>query len=173
MRTGFAAIALTLASSSCTSNASRNQKTKEETIAVQRLDSKIAAEPPASSADDIGDRAAEAFSQADGLTTSQKIRLLKIYRQTYEEAVQIQSEIGKSKSLLFSLVSSSKYDSKDIERIKNKVVALDQKRLKIMFKALADVQAVVGYGDDKQDLYKHFFDFEYPKHGNLSKDQQR
>ena len=149
----------------CASLGGRNQQKSSAPIANSTLEEKIAAEPPAPDANAIALRAAEAFSNAEGLTPKQKQKLMEIYHHTYEEAIAIQTEIGKSKSLLFKLISSVSYDSDDVDRIRKKVVDLDQKRLALMFQALADVQTVVGYGKGKEDFYKHFYDFEMPRNG--------
>ena len=138
---------------------------RQTTLANSAIEEKIAAEPPAPDANAIALRAAETFSNADGLTPKQKQKLMEIYHRTYEDAIAIQTEIGKSKSLLFKLVSSVSYESDDVDRIRKKVVDLDQKRLAIMFQALADVQGVVGYGQDKERIYKHFREFEMPRGG--------
>ena len=147
----------------CVSMGERDQKKITAQVANSALEEKIAAEPPAPDANAIALRAAETFSNAEGLTPQQKQKLMEIYHRTYEDAIAIQTEIGKSKSLLFKLISSVAYDSDDIDRIRKKVVDLDQKRLDLMFQALADVQGVVGYGKDKEQFYKHFYDYEIPR----------
>ncbi len=128
-----------------------------------QLDAKVAAESPAPTAQAIAERGAQTFINAPGLSDDQKQKLLGIFVKVYDEAIAIKNDIGKSKSLLFKLVASKDYKSKEVEDLKKRIVALDQKRLRIMFKALADVQEVVGTGEEKEEIYKHFYDFEYPK----------
>jgi hypothetical protein len=126
------------------------------------LDRTVKHENEANTPEEIAQRAAEVFASAPGLSSEQKLKLLGIYSRTYKESMSIRSEIGKSKSLLFKLVASVKYNSKDVEQLKKKVVDLDQRRLNVMFKALEDVQGVVGYGAGKQELYEHFRHYEVP-----------
>jgi hypothetical protein len=129
----------------------------------RKLDADVRAEPTANTPDAIAERGAHAFIDAPGLSDGQKEKLLGVFNQTYASAMTIRKDIGQSKSLLFKLVASKDFKSKEVEDLKKRIVDLDQKRIKIMFKALADVQAIVGTGDDKEEIYKHFYDFEYPK----------
>ena len=126
------------------------------------LDREVKAQPEANTPEDIAKRAAEAFANAPGLTSDQRIKLLTIYSRTYSEAMAIRKEIGQSKSLLFQLVASTSYKSSDVEKLKSKVVALDKRRLDIMFTALRDVQNVVGFGEDKKELYRRLEIHEMP-----------
>jgi hypothetical protein len=132
------------------------------------LEKQVTAQPAADTPEQIAQRAAESFSSAPGLSAEQKQKLMGIYSSTYAEAMAIRSEIGKSKSLLFKLIASTKYKSGDVSQLKKKITALDQKRLALMFQALEDVQKVVGYGADKEEIYKHLRDFEFPQHGRES-----
>lgn len=132
------------------------------------LEKKINAEAPANTADEIAQRGAHAFINAPGITDEQKQKLLDVFIRTYDGAMAIRADIGKSKSLMFKLVSSKDMKSKEVEDLRKHIVALDQKRLDMMFKALADVQAIVGTGKEKEEIYKHFYDFEYP-HAVFSK----
>lgn len=134
----------------------------------QKFEQRLRAEPSASSPEEIADRGAYDFITAPGLTHDQKQKVMRIYIRTYNEAVAIREEMGKAKSLLFKTVASQDFKSGDVDRLKSRIVALDQKRLEVMFKALADVQAVVGYGKDKEEIYKHFRDYEIPRHKNVS-----
>ncbi|HEY8271978.1 MAG TPA: hypothetical protein VIG33_13895 [Pseudobdellovibrionaceae bacterium] len=133
------------------------------------LERQVKAQPEANSPEQIAQRAAEAFSGAPGLSAEQKQKLMAIYAKTYAEAMSIRAEIGQSKSLLFKLIASTNYKSTDVNQLKKKITALDQKRLAVMFQALEDVQKVVGYGADKEEIYKHLRDFEFPQqHGRES-----
>jgi hypothetical protein len=104
------------------------------------------------------------FSDAEGLEPHQKAKLSEIYSNVYQQSMSIRREIGKSKSLLFATLASDNYKAIDVENLKTKIVDLDQQRLNIMFKALDDVQAVVGTGIGKSHIYKHFQEHEYPQH---------
>ena len=126
------------------------------------LDKKIANEKPAQTPDEIARRGANSFISAPGLTEVQRQKLMEVYTRTYLGAEEIRGQIGQSKSLLFKMVAKSNYKSKEMEELRNKVVALDQKRLQIMFQALSDVQGIVGYGGDKEEFYRHFEMHEMP-----------
>ena len=114
----------------------------------------------------IFEKASETFSNAPGLSETQKKKLTEIYRKTLTDAMQIRKDIVDQKAMLFELVATTDYAAPEVDRIKKKIVDLDQKRLTLMFKALSDVQAIVGYGKGKEDIYKHFRDYEVPTHGH-------
>lgn len=141
-------------------------KTQTET----QLDRRVQEEPHANSPEEIANRAAKAFAEAPGLTPDQKGRLSAIYLAVYAEAMAIRTQIGKNKSLLFKLAASDDAQArKDLLQLKKKIVALDQERLNLMFKALQDVQAIVGQGKDKEELYRHFRRHENPFEGIVAK----
>lgn len=131
------------------------------------LDQQVKAQPAVSTPEQIAQQAAETFSSAPGLTADQKQKLMGIYAKTYSEAMVIRTEIGQSKSLLFKLIASTHYKSAEVNTLKKKITALDEKRLSLMFKSLEDIQKIVGYGTDKDEIYKHLREFEFPQHGNM------
>jgi hypothetical protein len=133
------------------------------------IEQKTASSPGAEGTNAIARRAAEDFIGMKGITSDQRAKLINIYLDTYDQALKIQKDISASKFKLFDLISSTSYSSASVDRLKQKIVDLDQKRLIIMFKALADVQAVVGYGKDKEPIYKHFYDYEHPQNEKQSK----
>lgn len=162
-------LALLIALSFLGGAACSTSNTKAENAA---LTEQVQSEPPANSPEEIRNRAASVFADAPGLTNDQKQKLETIYQRTYAEAMAIRAEIGQSKSLLFKTVSKSDYKSNEVDRLKKRIVELDQKRLNIMFKALADVQAIVGYGADKEEIYERLRDYEYPR-GRVLTGQQK
>ena len=146
-------LSLLLSLSSCVS-ATKNESTAME---IQ-----MKAQAPADSPDQIMARAALAFSNAEGLTAEQKLKLNAIYTRVYIESMRIRREIGQGKSLLFMTLAKVNYKDSDIKNIKTKIVGLDQERLNLMFGALDDVQSVVGRGVQAEKIYKHFQDYEIP-----------
>lgn len=133
------------------------------------LAQKIRAEVPADGPDGIAHRGAYSFINAPGLSADQKQKLMTIYVRVYNESRAIRKEMSQAKSLMFRTVASKSYDSEDVEKLKARIVELDQRRLSIMFQALADVQAVVGWGKGRDEMYKHFYDFEYPRLESISR----
>ncbi len=137
-----------------------NSATKKQEA---EIDQQVSQQQPANTPEQIADRASETFSRAEGLTEPQRQKLIMIYMHTYTQAMEIRNEMGKSKVLLFKKAADVNYKSNEIEILKKKIVDLDKKRLNLMFKALAEVQDVVGYGKDKEQIYKHFYDYEIPR----------
>lgn len=131
------------------------------------LDQQVKAQPATVTPEQIAQRAAESFSNAPGLSVEQKAKLADIYTKTYGESLAIRAEIGQSKSLLFKLIASKNYKSAEVNTLKKKITTLDEKRLSLMFKSMEEVQKIVGYGTDKDEVYKHLREFEFPQHGNM------
>lgn len=148
-------VGLVLITTACTSQ----QKAEEK-----QLNQNIQAQKPADTPEQIADRAAMAFSNVEGLTPEQKLKLSNIYKNVYLESMKIRREIGQSKSLLFMTLAKVDYKAKDITNLKKKIVELDQRRLNLMFEALDDVQNVVGRGVEAEKIYKHLEDYEMPRH---------
>ncbi|KYG67986.1 hypothetical protein AZI87_01570 [Bdellovibrio bacteriovorus] len=131
------------------------------------LDRKIQEEKPANTPEDIVQRAADVFSSAPNLTEDQRIRLNRLYLKTYADSMQIRKEIGQMKSLLFKEAAIKKFKTGDVNQLTQRIVAADNRRLNIMFKALEEMQSIVGYGEDKQELYEYLRNYEIP--GNASR----
>lgn len=131
------------------------------------LDQRIKAEKPANTPEEIAQRAADVFSSAPGLTGEQRKKLYALYLKTYEEARVIRKEIGQMKSLLFKEAAIKRFKSKEVNELTSRIVAADQRRLNVMFAALEEMQNIVGYGDDKKELYEHLRNYDYP--GNASR----
>lgn len=126
------------------------------------LNQRIQAEKRADSPEEIAQRAAEIFSQAPDLTAEQKSKLQALYLKTYAESRQIRKEIGQMKSLLFKEAANKKFKSKDVNELTRKILDADQKRLNLMFSALEEMQSIVGYGNNKKELYEHLRNYDYP-----------
>jgi len=155
----YTLIICTLLLNSCSSS----QKEKDAELSM-----KVKMQEPADTPDQIMHRAAAAFSNAEGLTAQQKWMLADIYTSVYTQSMQIRRDMGQSKSLLFMTLAKKDYKKSEISELKKKIVALDAKRLEIMFKALDDVQRIVGKGIEAEKIYKHFQDYELPNQRYLT-----
>lgn len=103
---------------------------------------------------------ADAFANSKDLTTQQKSELKAIYGRTFSQSRAYRAELADKKSQLFETLSSRDYKSKDISKLKTEIIEIDQKRLNLMFAALAEVQGIVGYGKDKENIYKQLRDYD-------------
>lgn len=127
------------------------------------LDKSTKAEAPIHSPEQMLQRAAASFSNIEGLSTEDKIKLTEIYTSTYVGSMNIRKEIGQSKSLLFRTLAKKDYKDSEINALKNKIVKLDQKRLELMFKTLDDVQKIVGKNTPaSRKIYEHLEKYDYP-----------
>lgn len=125
-------------------------------------EAQIQMQEPADNPQQLIKRAALAFSNAPNLSAEQKARLNDIYVRVYLDALKIRRDMGKAKSLMFMTLAKMDYRSSEISDLKSRIVELDQKRLVLMFKALEDVQEIVGKGIEAEKIYKHFQDYEIP-----------
>lgn len=128
----------------------------------QELDKKISAEPRADTPEDIVERASDTFANAKGLTEEQKKSLRSLYLKTYAESMAIRKEIGQMKSLLFKEVALKNFNSKEVSVLLSRIVNADERRLQVMFKALQTTQSIVGYGQDKKELYEYLREYDIP-----------
>ena len=160
-------ILLALLFTACTSG-----KPRPEVQLPAELEQRMASSGPGDNGSNaIARRAAEDFIGMKGISPDQRAKLMGIYIATYDQALKIHNEISLSKFKLFDLISSTSYSSAAVDNLKQKIVDLDQKRLVVMFKALSDVQDVVGYGKGKAPIYKHFYDYEHPQNSKQSSNQ--
>lgn len=130
---------------SCSSQFAREEEKQAEQAMAQE---------PADTPEDIAMRAASIFENAPNLSLEQKSEISKIYNKVYDDSMGIRRDIGQYKSLLYMTLVKENYKSTEVDRITKKIVALDKQRLDIMFKALKDVQKIIGHGADKEKIYK-------------------
>lgn len=116
--------------------------------------------PPGYNPAAVASRGAKMLTDLPGLTPEQKQKIGAIYGRTAQEAATIRTQIADIKSSIFATLASKNYKSPEIEKLKNQIVKLDRKRLETMFTALADLQAVIGQGPDKEDIYRRLRDYE-------------
>ncbi len=145
-----AAVVATLTTTACGTTAKEDAE----------MNKQVQAEKPVESPEAMVDRAAQAFSNIEGLAPEKKTKLSEIYTRTFTESMSIRKEIGQSKSLLFKTLAKTDYKNSEVKTLKKKIVNLDQKRLNLMFKALEDVQTVVGKGADAEKIYEQLQDYE-------------
>lgn len=143
--------AMILVSSGCA-----NHPPVEETKQGQQAEEQMVAQKPQAAAVNV----AAIFANAPDLTDEQKQKLQAIHANVYEEAMAIRGEINENRSLLYNTLVMSDYSSAEVNNLKKKIVSLDKKRLDVMFKALKDVQKIVGRGKDKVNIYGQLLDDE-------------
>ena len=141
-------VVATLTLISCENVAKKNQ---QEQLEQQKM---VRDMPTVETPEDIVMQAASIFEGSPDLSDEQKNQLHDIYTGVYDESMAIRREIGDNKTLLYMTLVKKDYKSSEINKLTKKIVALDKKRLNIMFKALKDVQKIVGRGAAKESLYK-------------------
>jgi hypothetical protein len=128
------------------------------TQASKELDNRIANEKPLQTPGEIAIQGAKNFSETPGLSENQRLELLRINRETAEQAHAIQAQIGQTKSVLFEVLAKPQYKKSEVEYLKNKLSKLDKKRLNLMFQSLDKVEKVLGRSSvDKKNLYEDMY----------------
>ncbi|MFN8847892.1 MAG: Spy/CpxP family protein refolding chaperone [Bdellovibrionales bacterium] len=132
------------------------KKGKHEGCASCGMDKKAQpAAPPSSSQINM-----DAFMNSPDLTAAQKEQLKSIFVRTMGQSRALSADLAEAKSKMFQTLASRDYKSKDITSLKKEISTIDQKRLDLMFSALSEVQGVVGYGADKEKIYKQLRDYD-------------
>lgn len=128
-------------------------------------------EAGANSESNIKKMAEDVFAMTPGLTEAQRQKLSDVLRKTATEGAEIRKQIGEAKTDLFKAASSKAFASKEVTEIKDKITKLDQKRLVLMYQALADVQNIVGFGPEKEELYRRLREYDNPREGRVSRSE--
>lgn len=103
---------------------------------------------------------AESFINSPDLSPAQKEQLKSIYGRIFAQSRMYRAELVEAKSKMFQTLAKRDYKSNEISKLKKEIIAIDQKRLDLMFGALAEVQGVVGYGEDKEKIYRQLRDYD-------------
>jgi hypothetical protein len=114
--------------------------------------------PPSESAS--GSITAESFINSPDLSPGQKAQLKSIYGRVFAQSRMYRAELVEAKSKMFQTLATRDYKSNEISKLKKEIISIDQKRLDLMFGALAEVQGVVGYGEDKEKIYRQLRDYD-------------
>lgn len=126
--------------------------TQEET----NVDARVSDQRPADMPGELAVRGYEAFVNSTSFTPEQKEKLVTIHTKTYEQASLLRDEISKTKSALFKTLATPNYSAKEVSILKKKIEKLDQKRLATMFKAIDDVEKVIGRSQESEKVYQRF-----------------
>lgn len=144
------------------------QCAKEGKTCPMHGQAKPAEEPAAGALGSIAAHGVEAFMLSEKLTKEQKEKLLEIHGRTFRDSTQLRKDLAQAKVELFKTIAKGKYKSSEIDKIKKRIIDIDQKRLQIMFKALEEVEAIIGHGVDAEEIYRRFYDFDRPRHYDVS-----
>lgn len=102
----------------------------------------------------------DSFINSPDLSPGQKAQLKSIYGRVFAQSRMYKADLIEAKSKMFQLLSSKDYKSYEVSKLKKEIIEIDQKRLDLMFGALAEVQGVVGYGEDKEKIYRQLRDYD-------------
>ncbi len=123
-----------------------------------KVDEKISQQHPSAEPGEMAIQGALTFSDMPGITEQQKLDLLKLNKETADEAHSLGMQIRQAKMTLFQTLSTPNYKKSEVAILKKKIVKLDKKRLDVMFHTLDKVEKIIGKSDvNKEKLYEHIF----------------
>lgn len=83
--------------------------------------------------------------ESSRLSDDQKNQFRELQTRMMVETAQNRDDTSKLKGVLFETLASPQYDRSKVEEIKRRLVKLNQARMENMFRALEEVQKIVGY----------------------------
>lgn len=130
--------------SSCAHNNATEQKVETEIKDV-----------PASQTQSIAATIKEQIT-ASALSAEQKEKLMALEDKAHKEHMAVTDEIERTKVVMIQTVLEPKMSQKEFNILKNKIIALDKKRLDNGFKTAAEVRKIIAPTATAQDrlLYK-------------------
>nr|BDT29090.1 hypothetical protein BHI3_25560 [Bacteriovorax sp. HI3] len=139
----IAMMAAALVVSSCASNKTTTEKVEQEVKAV-----------PASMTKSIEHTVKEQI-QASTLSQDKKEKLLALEEKAAAERKEITEEIEKTKVVMIETVLAPKMNEKEFNTLRNKIKALDKKRLDNGFRTLREVRKIIDpKSAEHQEIYK-------------------
>lgn len=127
---------------------------------MQTKEKQHSCENPHTASPHSGVITAESFINSPDLSPAQKEQLKSIYGRVFAQSRMYRAELIEAKSKMFQTLATRDYKSNEISKLKKEIIAIDQRRLDLMFGALAEVQGVVGYGEDKEKIYRQLRDYD-------------
>lgn len=114
------------------------------TPAQKRVDKAVKQESGVSSQAELYKKGHQAILNSPGATKEQREKMLSLYSRTGQEIAAIRSEMGKLKGVLFRNLMNPKSKETDLNVIKRRLSRLNQRKLDVMFDALADSRKILG-----------------------------
>ena len=84
------------------------------------------------------------IQSAPNLSAEQKQKLLGLHQKMAGDMTSLREEESKLKSVLFRSIIEPKFNNKEVERIKSRLISLDQKKMNMMFSALKETKKILG-----------------------------
>jgi hypothetical protein len=99
------------------------------------------------------------IENSKALSDEQKDKLKRLHQNMMAATFGVQEETAKLKGLLFETIAASPYRKDKVEEIKRRLVSLNNKKMKSMFKALDETEKIIGYMNpvEKGEVYSNMF----------------
>ena len=122
------------------------------------LDREVALQPVRPMHGGVAAKGLEAIDSS-ALSASQKAKLKEIHSRMVAETFENQEQTSRLKAVLFETITKQPYDAKKIDAIKKRLLVLNDDKINGMFRALNEVEKVLGQAkpDQKQDIFEGLF----------------
>ena len=121
---------------------------KQERIEQNNLKEEIAQTPQTKTDTQMYQEEKEALKNASNLTSDQKSKLADLMTKSKKENQLIQTEISKTKMVLFKELLSDKENKTRISILENQLIKLNRKKMRNSISAYKEAKIIVGKNDE-------------------------
>jgi hypothetical protein len=121
---------------------------KQERIEQNNLKEEIAQTPQTKTDTQMYQEEKEALKNASNLTSDQKSKLADLMAKSKKENQLIQTEISKTKMVLFKELLSDKENKTRISILENQLIKLNRKKMRNSISAYKEAKIIVGKNDE-------------------------
>lgn len=107
-----------------------------------KLDTQVK-DTPVAKQDDIIDTARQYIAKSNNLTNEQKVKLNSIQDKAIAETTALREEINKSRMVLIRSAFEPKYNAREVEILKRKILALEKKKIRVGLNAFTEARNVI------------------------------
>ena len=114
------------------------------TPASKRVDAKMQREEGTRTQAELRQKGYQEILNSKKLSKAQREQMLKLYAETQMEVANVRQRMGKLKGVLFKTLFNPKSKESDISEVKARLGRLNDRKLDIMFDALASARNILG-----------------------------
>jgi outer membrane phospholipase A len=118
------------------------QSCAEQVATEKKIESAVKKEATVNQ-DDVVNAAREHIYNSPNLTQKQKTTLLSIEENARSEIATLKEEINKSRMVMVKSAFEPSYNAREVELLKNKILKLERKKIKIGLNAFIDARNII------------------------------
>lgn len=131
--------------------------TKAEKYDETELTKEVSEQPARAMHGQMAEKGVQAILESESLTVDEKDQILKIYGGVAEKTFVIQDETSQLLGVLFETMTKRPYNAKKIEGLKERLVALNTKKMNVMFQGMDEVRKVVDKSAFPDKIYPEIY----------------